>query len=255
VRRLVAGRGKVAVVVSKQRVVAIIPARGGSKGLPGKHLRLLAGKPLLAYAVEPAVASPLVDRVIVTTDDEAIAAAARALGAETPFLRPATIADDQATTEAALRHAVQWLDDHEGYRADIVVFLTCTAVFRESAWIGEAVSRLLADPALDTVFVGLRTHKNFWRMVDGRYVRLAADIPYGSRQSREPLYREETPSACATRADLIRAGRRVGPNVDIIATDDDRVMLDVHSEFDFWLAEQVLVEWPAHEHTRQGSER
>lgn len=232
--------------MSDKRVVAIIPARGGSKGLPGKHLRLLAGRPLLAYAVEPAVASPLIDRVIVSTDSAEIAAAARALGAETPFLRPTTLADDAATTEAALQHAVQWLDDHEGYHADIVVFLTCTAIFRGPGWLDEAVARLVADPGLDTVFVGLITHKNYWRRVDGRFVRLAPDIPYGSRQTREPLYREETPTACATRADLIRAGRRVGQRVDIIATDDDRVMLDVHSDFDLWLAEQVLVEWPKH---------
>jgi N-acylneuraminate cytidylyltransferase len=230
--------------VSDPRVVAIIPARGGSKGLPGKHLRLLAGKPLLAYAVEPAVASAAIDRVIVTTDSDEIAAAARALGAEVPFLRPAALADDAATTEAALQHAVLWLDEHEGYRADIVVFLTCTAVFRRAGWLDEAVSRLTADPGLDTVFVGLLTHKNYWRKLDGRFVRLAPDMAYGSRQTREPLYREETPTACATRANLVRAGRRVGPNVDIIATDDDRVLLDVHSDFDLWLAEQILVAWP-----------
>ena len=230
--------------VSGQRVVAIIPARGGSKGLPGKHLRPLAGRPVLAYAVEPAVASPLIDRVIVTTDSAEIADAARALGAEAPFLRPADLADDAATTEAALQHAVLWLDEHEKYHTDIVVFLTCTAVFREPDWLDEAVRRLLARPELDTVFVGLRTHKNFWRRVGPDWVRLAADIPYGSRQRREPLLREETPTACATRADLIRAGRRVGPRVDIIETDDDRVMLDLHSDFDLWLAEQVLVEWP-----------
>jgi CMP-N-acetylneuraminic acid synthetase len=224
-------------------VVAIIPARGGSKGLPGKHLKPLAGKPLLAYAIEPALASTLIDRVIITTDSAEIAEAARALGAEAPFLRPADLADDAATTEAALRHAVLWLDEH-GYRADIVVFLTCTAVFRERAWLDEAVRRLLARPELDTVFVGLRTHKNFWRRVGRDWVRLAADIPYGSRQHREALFREETPTACATRADLVRAGRRVGPKVDIIETDDDRVMMDLHSDFDMWLAEQVLVEWP-----------
>jgi CMP-N-acetylneuraminic acid synthetase len=226
------------------RVVAIIPARGGSKGLPGKHLRLLAGKPVLAYAIEPAVASPLIDRVIVTTDSAEIAEAARRYGAETPFVRPADIADDAATTESALQHAVQWLDEHEGYHADIVVFLTCTALFREPAWLDEAVRRLAARPELETVFVGLRTHKNFWRRVGQDFVKLAADIPYGSRQQREPLFREETPTACATRADLIRAGRRVGTKVDIIETDDDRVMLDLHSDFDLWLAEQVLVEWP-----------
>jgi len=236
--------GEVTVPVSDPRVVAIIPARGGSKGLPGKHLRPLAGKPLLAYAIEPALASTLIDRVIITTDSAEIADAARALGAEAPFLRPANLADDGATTEAALQHAVLWLDEHEGYHTDIVVFLTCTAVFREQAWLDEAVRRLLARPELDTVFVGLRTHKNFWRRVGSDWVRLAADIPYGSRQHREPLLREETPTACATRASLIRAGRRVGPKVDIIETDDDRVTLDLHSDFDLWLAEQVLVEWP-----------
>ena len=232
-----------AVPVSGPRVVAIIPARGGSKGLPGKHMRRLAGKPLLAYAIEPALASTLIDRVIITTDSAEIADAARALGAEAPFLRPADLADDAATTEAALQHAVLWLDEH-GYRADIVVFLTCTAVFRQQAWLDEAVRRLLARPELDTVFVGLRTHKNFWRRVGSDWVRLAADIPYGARQQREPLLREETPTACATRADLVRAGQRVGPKVDIVETDDDRVMLDLHSDFDLWLAEQVLVEWP-----------
>jgi N-acylneuraminate cytidylyltransferase len=230
--------------VSDKRVIAIIPARGGSKGLPGKHLRLLAGKPLLAYGIEPALASPFVHRVIVTTDSADIAEAARALGAEAPFLRPATLADDQATTEAALQHAVRWLDDH-GDRADIVVFLTCTAVFRQTGWIDEAVRRLVTNPDLEPVFVGLKTYKNFWRRVGNDWVRLAPDIPSGSRQTREPLYREETPTACATRADLVRAGRRIGSRVDIIPTDDDRVMLDVHSEFDFWLAEKVLVEWPA----------
>lgn len=236
---------------SPPKVVAIIPARGGSKGLPGKHLRSLAGKPVLAYAIEPAVASPLIQRVIVTTDSPEIAEAARALGAEAPFLRPTTLADDAATTEAALQHAVLWLDEHEGYRADIVVFLTCTALYREPGWLDEAVRRLMARPDLDTVFVGLRTHKNFWRRVGATWVRLAADIPYGSRQQREPLLREETPTACATRADLVRAGRRVGANVDIIETDDDRVMLDLHSDFDLWLAEQVLVEWPKREATTQ----
>ncbi|MEI6668439.1 MAG: acylneuraminate cytidylyltransferase family protein [Acidobacteriota bacterium] len=230
--------------VSNPRVVAVIPARGGSKGLPGKHLKLLAGKPLLAYAIEPALRTTLINRVIVTTDSQEIADAARALGAEAPFLRPGDLADDAATTEAALQHAVLWLDEHEGYRADIVVFLTCTAIFRQQAWLEEAVRRLIQRPDLDTVFVGLRTHKNFWRRSGTGWARLASDIPYGSRQNREALLREETPTACATRADLIRGGRRVGPNVDIIETDDDRVMLDLHSDFDLWLAEQVLVEWP-----------
>jgi CMP-N,N'-diacetyllegionaminic acid synthase len=230
-------------VTKKANVVAIIPARGGSKGLPGKNIKPLAGKPLLGYAIESAKAASLVDRIVVTTDSEAIAKVAKDFGAEVPFLRPSDIADDMATTEATLQHAVRWLDEH-GYEADIVVFLTCTAVFRDDAWIDEAVRRLLNDASLDSVFVAYKTHKNYWRKVGDEYVRLAPDIGYGSRQKREALYREDTPTTLAVRAKFIREGKRLGPKVDLIVTDDERITFDIHSEFDFWLAEKVIAEWP-----------
>jgi N-acylneuraminate cytidylyltransferase len=207
-------------------------------------VRLLAGKPLLAYAIEAAQSAPLINRVIVTTDNQEIARVAKECGAEAPFLRPADISDDLATTESALQHAVLWLDKHEDYHADIVVFLTCTAVFRKNAWVNEVVRRLLENDSLDSAFVAYSTYKNFWRKEGGSWTRLAPDIAYASRQVRESIYREETPTACATRADLIRQGRRVGPHVDLIVTDDERVTFDIHSEFDFWLAEKIVAEWP-----------
>lgn len=225
-------------------VIAVIPARGGSRSVPSKNARLVAGKPLLAYTIEHAKKCELLDRIIVSTDDEAIADIAREHGAETPFIRPKDISGDLATTESALQHAVLWLDKNEGYNTDIVVFLACTVMFRKTEWITAAIEKLLEDPTLDSAFVVLKTHKNFWRRKDDQWTRLAPDIAYASRQVREPLYREETPSSCATRADLIRQGRRVGPNVDLVITEDERVMIDIHSEFDFWLVEKVLAEWP-----------
>src|SRR5687768_16660736 len=110
-------------MTAKANVVAVIPARGGSKGLPRKNVLPLAGKPLIAYSVEAAVLSPLVSRVIVSTDDEEIAAAAREAGAETPFLRPPELSLDSTPTEPVLRHAIEWLEREEGYRTDIVLFL------------------------------------------------------------------------------------------------------------------------------------
>lgn len=230
--------------IDSTKTVAIIPARGGSKGLPGKNIRMLVGKPLIGYAIEAAKCAPLIDRVIVTTDNEEISAVAKDFGAEVPFLRPTDISGDEATTESALQHAVLWLEENEGYATDIVVFLTCTAVFRKNIWVNQVVERLMQDESLDSVFVAHATHKNYWRRNDGSWRRLAQDIQYASRQQREHLYREETPTALATRAHLIRRGIRVGPNVDLIITDDDRVTIDIHSEFDFWLAEKVLAEWP-----------
>jgi CMP-N,N'-diacetyllegionaminic acid synthase len=226
----------------KPNVVAVIAARGGSKGLPGKNIRPLAGKPLIAYSVEAAKASPYVDRVIVTTDSPEIAEVARKFGAEVPFMRPAELAQDLTPTEPVLAHAVEWLEREEGYRVDIVVFLQPTDIFRKRTMIDETVKRLLDDPTLESAFVAYKTHKNFWRKQDGRYVRMAPDLAYGPRQKKEPVFREDTGLACATRASLIKAGKRLGDRVDIIENDDDASSIDIHTEFDFWLADRVLSE-------------
>lgn len=226
----------------KLNVVAVIAARGGSKGLPGKNIRPLAGKPLIAYSVEAAKASPYVDRVIVTTDSPEIAEVARKFGAEVPFMRPAELAQDLTPTEPVLAHAVEWLEREEGYRVDIVVFLQPTDIFRKRTMIDETVKRLLDDPTLESAFVAYKTHKNFWRKQDGKFVRMAPDLAYGPRQKKEPVFREDTGLACATRASLIKAGKRLGDRVDIIENDDDASSIDIHTEFDFWLADRVLSE-------------
>lgn len=224
------------------RVVAIIPARGGSKGLPGKNVRLLAGKPLIAYSIEAATACPLIDRVLVSTDDPAIASVARAWGAEVPFLRPPELAEDRTPTEPVLAHALAWLEAEEGYRADIVVFLQPTDVFRKRWMVEEVVRRLLEDEMLDSAFVAYKTHKNFWRRQGGTWTRLAPDLAYGPRQTREPLYREDTGLACATRARFVREGRRLGDRVALVPVEDVCTGVDIHDELDFWLAERLLLE-------------
>ena len=224
----------------KPHVVAIIAARGGSKGLPGKNVRPLAGKPLIAYSVEAAKASPYVDRVIVTTDSPEIAEVARTFGAEVPFMRPPELAQDLTPTEPVLAHAVEWLEREEKYRVDIVVFLQPTDIFRKRSMIDETVKCLLDDPEIESAFVAYKTHKNFWRKKDGKWVRMAPDLAYGPRQKKEPVYREDTGLACATRASLIKAGKRLGERVEIISNDDDASSIDIHTEFDFWLADQVL---------------
>jgi CMP-N-acetylneuraminic acid synthetase len=227
------------------RTIAIIPARGGSKGLPGKNIRLLAGKPLIAYSIEAARGSRLVDRVIVSTDDPAIAEVAKQWGADAPFLRPSELAQDLTPTEPVLAHAVEWLEAREGDRADIVVFLQPTDIFRSPGIIDAVIQALLDDPSLDSAFAAHPTHKNFWRKTAAGFVRLAPDLAYGPRQTREPLYREDTGLACATRAAVIKQGKRIGARVAIVPHLDERSAIDIHTEFDFWLAEKALAEWPS----------
>jgi len=100
----------------KQNVVAVIPARGGSKGVPGKNIKLLGGKPLISYVLEAAKKCQLIDRIIVSTDDEQIAEVAKKYGAEVPFMRPAELAEDATPTELVLKHAVEWLEQNEKSR-------------------------------------------------------------------------------------------------------------------------------------------
>ena len=200
----------------------------------------MAGKPLIAYSVEAARNCSLIDRVIVSTDDEEIASIAKSYGAEVPFRRPVELAVDDATTESVLQHAVCWLEQNEKYRVDIVVFLQPTDIFRKQWMLKEVIQRVLENSTIDSAFVAFETHKNFWRIVEQQPVRLA-DIPYGARQKREHVYREDTGLACATRAEFIRQGKRLGPRVSIVANTDAGSFIDIEDEFTFWLAEQVLL--------------
>lgn len=132
------------------KTLGVITARGGSKGLPGKNLKSLAGKPLLAYTIEAAAASGALDRLVISTDDEAIAAEARARGCEVPFLRPAELAKDDTPHLPVMQHVVRWLDEHEGYRPDVVMILQPTSPLRSADDIRDAL-RLLHDPKADAV--------------------------------------------------------------------------------------------------------
>lgn len=228
--------------MNRTNVISVIPARGGSKGLPGKNLLPVAGKPLLVYSIEASLACPVIDRTIVSTDAEEIQAAAITAGAEAPFLRPPTLATDSATTEGVLQHAVEWLEQHDSYRADILVFLQPTDLFRKQRWLADVVEALLQDPNLDSAFVGTSTYKNYWKMDGDRFVPIS-HRGYGPRQSKSRVFREDTGLACATRADIIRSGRRIGERVKIVETDDFCTSIDIHTDFDRWLAERIIADW------------
>ncbi len=138
-------------MIKGQTVVGVVLARGGSKGLPGKNVTRLGGRPLIAYTILAAKAARTLDRVILTTDSPHIAAVGRRYGAETPFLRPAHLARDTTHTPPVIEHAVRHLERHEGYRVDIVVTLQPTSPFRRPEDIDRGVRVLGNDPGLDSV--------------------------------------------------------------------------------------------------------
>jgi CMP-N-acetylneuraminic acid synthetase len=224
---------------SKTNVVTIILARGGSKGLPKKNIALLNGKPLLAYAIEASRACSLVNRTIVSTDDAQIADVAKQYGAEVPYLRPAELSGDFANAESCLLHVVDWLAQHEKYTVDIVSYVQVTDVFKKKYMLESCVRALLDDPALESAFVGYREHKNYWVKQNDTYQRLT-NRGNTARQIKEPIFREDTGLGCATRVSVLRTGKRLGDRVTIIPNEDSVSCIDIHTEFDLWLAEQVL---------------
>lgn len=160
-------------------ILALIPARGGSKGIPRKNLLVLAGKPLLSYSIDQAHASRYVTRTIVSTDDAEIAAVARRCGAEVPFLRPPEFAQDLSPDYDVFRHALEWLFVNEGYTCEMVVHLRPPGPVRSVELIDRAIESLRAHPEADSLrSIGppVQTPYKMWRMDNG-YLRPLLPLP------------------------------------------------------------------------------
>ena len=200
--------------------LAVIPARAGSRRLPRKNLRLLRGVPLIEHTVRAARSAARVDRVVVSTDSEAIARVAVTAGAEVPFLRPAELATDDAATLPVIRHAVEWFESNEG-PVDVVVTLQPTSPLRGAGEIDAAVA-LLDDPAVDSAVsvapIGLSASV-VGVLEDGRYrAALGADRRPRDGEPVPPAVRV-TGAVYVTRRALLREGRLLGDRPAALLTD------------------------------------
>ena len=215
------------------RVVAVIPARGGSKGVPGKNLRRVGGVSLIARAVRAARDAVTVTEVCVSTDDDAIAAEAAAAGA-TVIDRPAEIAGDTATSESALLHALGVLAA-DAVPVEVLVFVQCTSPFVAAADLDAAVDLVLTDQA-DTVFSAVDNHAFLWRPEGDRVVGVNHDAAHRQRrQDRAPEFRE-TGAFYAFRADrFATVGHRFFDRTAVVPVPELTAM-EIDSEADLAVA-------------------
>lgn len=145
-------------------ILAVIPARGGSKSIPRKNIKLLLGKPLIAWTIEEAKKSKYISRIIVSTDDVEIAEVAKQYGAEVPFLRPAEISNDLSTDVEFLEHALNFLNTKENYHPEIVLRLPPTSPLRTVEHIDEGIEVLINTPEADSVRPISKTPKHPYKM-------------------------------------------------------------------------------------------
>lgn len=224
-------------------VIAIVPARGGSKGLPGKNLRSLAGKPLIIHTLECARATRHIDRIIVSTDDEAIAAVARSVpGVEVPFRRPAALADDTAGAIDVYFHAVDWLEAYESRRPASICALLPTAPLRLPADIDACID-LFERRQASVVLSVVAAKPAAWQQMLGDDARLGP-VPgiEASIENRQGLGRVVVPNGAIQVLDiaaLARAWTYFGPRSYGYEMPADR-SIDIDTEADFRIAAALM---------------
>ena len=224
--------------VTKQiKIVAIIPARGGSKGIPRKNIKEFCGKPLIAYIIENALRVRGLDRVIVSTEDKGIAEVAKKYGAEVPFLRPKELARDETPTLPVLQHAVKYLEDKENYRPDIVVLLYVTSPLLKHERVSEAIRRL-KDENFDSVLSVVEDRGHYWIKRNNNYERLYPEV-LKNRQFVEPLLKENGALYLCKRDLLMKENTVVGGKIGFLKMQKDET-IDIDDLLDFEIAEFLM---------------
>lgn len=234
-------------MIPSYQVLALIPARGGSKSIPRKNVKTLFGHPLIAYSIAAGLAAESVTRVIVSTDSDEIAEVSRHYGAEVPFMRPAEYAQDDTPDLPVFQHALKWLAEKEDYHPDILVQLRPTSPFRRVWQIDQAVMQLIEHPEVDSVRTVCSPFQNpfkMWTIASDHLmqplIKTQHKEAYNMPRQMLPEVYWQTGYVDAARADVIleknsMTGDRIAPLV-IDAGD----WIDIDSAADWARAERLL---------------
>ncbi len=224
------------------RCIGLIPARGGSKGIPGKNIAPCAGKPLLAWTCEAALASKRLARTILSTDSDEIAAAGRRFGVETPFKRPAQLAGDDTPALDVMRHALDWLES-AGDKPEAMVLLQPTSPLRTARHIDGAIGRYVekrADSVVSVVEVPHRFHPlSLMREEEGRLLPYEGANTVTRRQGLPQAWARNGPAVLVVAAAALRRGELYGARTFAYAMPAED-SLDVDTPFDLELAALLL---------------
>lgn len=219
-------------------VLCIIPARGGSRRIPGKNNRLLNGIPLIAHSIQQALKSQFIHRTIVSTDSLSIAEVAKEYGAEV-IMRPVSISGDTNSSEEALLHVINTLQLTDKYEPDIVVFLQCTSPIREPGDIDGAIKKLI-DSNADSLLSVVKFNQFIWSCEDGNLNAINYDYRNRPRTQDVSMQYLENGSMYVFRTNvLLSTNNRLGGKITSYVM-SDRCGIDIDEELDFFLCEKTM---------------
>ena len=218
-------------------IVGLIPARGGSKRVPGKNLAPCAGKPLLAWTAEAALASRRLQRVVLSTDDQAIAEAGRMLGLDVPFLRPPVLSGDDVSMAPVMRHALEWITDH-GDTVEALVLLQPSSPLRQAHHIDDAVD-LFFESGVETL-ISVVEVPHIFHPAKLQCIEAGRLQPYDEATDlAQPFYGRNGPAILINQPAVIARGERYGSTkVAYLMSPEDSV--DIDEPFDLAFAEFML---------------
>ena len=233
--------------LSEVEVLGVTLARGGSKGVPGKNIRMLAGKPLIAYTIEECLKSELLSDYIVSTDDESIARVSKDFGAEVPFLRPTELATDASSSASALVHAVKFMEDFHSKKYDYVVEVMATNPLKKSVDVDGCIRKLHDSHANSVVAVHriLDQHPARMKKIENDFLVdfCVPEIPESRRQDlNPPAYIRSGSIYAVNRNFLITSGNRYDNFNTRPYILDSRNVINIDEEIDFLVAEKMIAQ-------------
>ena len=229
-------------MLNNKKILALIPARGGSKGLPRKNIKPLLGKPLIAWTIEQALNSKYIDRVIVSTDDLEIAEISKKYGAEVPFIRPKELAQDDTPTIDVVFHTLDYFEN-KGEKFDIVILLQPTSPLRETSDIDRALEMFINnEDALSLVSVKENEHPPFWSLkLESNFLKpLFEEKLFFKRRQELPQSYMPNGAIFIARVDTLKQYKTFYTPKTIAYIMPPEKSIDIDTKFDFLLVESFL---------------
>jgi len=226
------------------KIVGIVPARGGSKGIPKKNLKKIAGKPLIQYTFESALKSKI-NKIVVSTDDKKIEKFSKSQGIDTTIIRPKSLATDSAKTFDVVKHTINYLKQNENYEPDIVIILQPTSPLRTSMMIDDSIDLLKHNNSSSVISVSkIKTHQSSSFYYKNKFlIPFRKDfIKFDRRQQYVPLYFPTGAIYTSWFKTITKFNSLYGPRIIPLITEQE-LSIDVDTIFDMFVAEMTILNW------------